>query len=361
MIPRFLTVSLALPLCLLLVTPGRARAQGTGEALTFRIHSTFYADNTEFSNPYRLGETLFGSNHKIFLDAPIASNVHLMGGVFTDQHYGSEHFLEFTRPIAALRVGSLEHYFLFGTLVSSQLLGDRGPDQNTPHGLLPVLQTEDLTFTRAYETGMQWKADKAIWHQDTWVNWQQVNTPLHREVLDTGNVTTVLLHRGLKASFQSHMFHAGGQLYASGAVADSQAFGPGVIYEQPIGAVRIISEVHGLLGHDVANRQANETRVWGKGAFVRESVQTGRWRGHVIVWRAKDFRKTEGDPNYNALRRDGTYTLEPRNYQEMGVARVFQPADTVQVQSSLRVHRIERHVGYSFRILGIVDVSIARK
>ena len=325
-----------------------------------RVHSTFYGDNTEFSNPYRPGETLLGTNHKIFIDAPIGTYVHLMGGLFVDQHHGGQEFLDRARAIAALRVGNLGHYVQFGTLVSSQLWNQRGPDENTPHGLLPVLQDERMSLARAYEAGMQWKADRARWHQDTWINWQQVNTPMKRERFDSGNVTTVMVVPTLTLSFQSHIFHTGGQLFEDGIVSDSQAFGPGVIVEYPPAKpLRLISEVHGLIGHNVANRLASETRVLGKGVFVREAIVSGPYRAHAIVWHGRDFRKIEGDPNYNALRRDGGYTLEPRNYQELGIARIFTPAETVQVQSSLRVHRIERHIGYSFRIFAIVDVGVA--
>ena len=158
------------------------------------------------------------------------------------------------------------------------------------------------------------------------------------------------------------MLFRSGQLFEEGLVSDSQAFGPGVIVEYPpAGTMRLISEVHGLLGHDVANRQANETRVWGKGVFVREAVIAGPFRAHAIVWRGRDFRKVEGDPNYSAIQLDGGYTLEPRNYQELGIARIFTPASTVKVHSSLRVHRIEDHLGYSFRIFGVVDVAAPLK
>ena len=91
----------------------------------------------------------------------------------------------------------------------------------------------------------------------------------------------------------------------------------------------------------------------GFGTFVRASVEEGGWRGHVIVWRADDFVKREGDLHYQSLRRDGTRYRGLRDYAEAGVTRTFELAPRSLLEVSARWYRVENDYEYSFRILAI--------
>ena len=82
------------------------------------------------------------------------------------------------------------------------------------------------------------------------------------------------------------------------------------------------------------------------------------WRGHLIVWRGDDFVKDEGDPNYLSVRRDGSRYRGVRDYSEAGIARTFRPAAGVTLEASARVHRVEGHYEYSYRIIGVTTLKI---
>ena len=75
----------------------------------------------------------------------------------------------------------------------------------------------------------------------------------------------------------------------------------------------------------------------------------------------EDYRskKDKGDPNYLSLRRDVSRYRGTRDYAEVGLTRTFRPAIGVLVEASGRLHRVERHYEYSFRILA--RASLAKK
>ena len=76
-------VAAALP-----VLAGRAvRAQ---EKVTLRSDLLLYGDNTEFRNPFREGETLFGAAARVFVDFELNPKVAISLGGFGNQRFGSE-------------------------------------------------------------------------------------------------------------------------------------------------------------------------------------------------------------------------------------------------------------------------------
>ena len=92
------------------------------------------------------------------------------------------------------------------------------------------------------------------------------------------------------------------------------------------------------------------------GVFARGAVERGSWRTHLIVWRARDAIKAEGDPTYLALRRDGTVLHKVRDYGELGLTRRFAPAPGVDGLATFRLHRVESHYEYSYRIVARVHL-----
>ena len=58
-----------------------------------------------------------------------------------------------------------------------------------------------------------------------------------------------------------------------------------------------------------------------------------------------------------SIRRDGTRWRGVRDYSEAGLTRTFDVAPGVRCEASARIHRVERHYEYSYRILGIVRVA----
>ncbi len=341
------------------------------QTLTLGANAIFYGDNTEFHNPFREGETIFGA--ALRLDGRVALNdsVTLTLGVFGNQRFGSSDAFEMVRPIVALTVSGRRSTFVFGTLPSSfevrPLSAERaaGPDLGGPHGLLPPLQVETLAFDRPYEAGIAWMFRGGRFEHDSWLHWQRLNTREHRERLDAGTTAQWRAAGPLSIPLQAHIVHEGGQLFASGPVRDSITLASGVALSNRAGQGTATTpslvarlELFGLWSRYTADREVPDSSRDG-GAFLgRASASLRGWRAHLIAWRGNEFIKDEGDPNYLSIRRDGTRYRGVRDYAEAGVSRTFQLAPGAALQASFRFHRIERHYEYSYRILAVADVRM---
>ena len=339
---------------------GPAAAQ---DRVTFVVDMTFYGDNTEFFNPWREGETLLGTEGRLFLDIDLNDRVTLRAGLFGDHRFGDDDNFEIVRPVLALHLKNDVTRFIIGSIESGTRQVGLGPDQLGPHALLPPLQRESLAFSRPDEAGLQWTFDMERFEQDVWINWQRLNTEQNRELFDAGVRGRLGFDLGLPAwfSYQFHVVHQGGQLFDSGPVGDSWAGGPGVIVDLPAGVFdRQTAEAHGLVSRDVPDRVAATDADTGFGLFTRYAAEKGGWRAHFIAWRARDFVKKEGDENYGSLREDGRLT-SLRHYFEAGLTRTYYPAAEVGLELSARVHRVDTHQDYSFRILAKVDFRVPLK
>ena len=331
--------------------------QATAQTLTAGVDLLFYGDNTEFANQFRTGDTLLGTAGRVFVDAELNDTVTLRAGFFGMGRYGSHRFLEEAEPVIALELRRGPSRFIFGSLdTATTRVHPRGPDEDTPHGLLPPLQRETLTFTRAHEMGLQWRAASSEVDQDVWINWQRLNTPTHRERFDAGVRSRVALGGGVALHGQWHVVHEGGQQFGSGAVRDSHAAAIGAEWGRGAATRRVVLDAYAVATREVPDRERPEDTQNGLGVFARGAVERGGWRTHVIVWRSRDTLKEEGDANYLMLRRDGRFFRKTRDYGELGVTRHFYPAPGVQFDAALRVHRVESHYEYSYRVLARVQL-----
>jgi hypothetical protein len=157
---------------------------------------------------------------------------------------------------------------------------------------------------------------------------------------------------------QVHVVHEGGQLHASGPVADSVAAAGGVEMHRTLyGGHRAAVEVFGLATRHVPDRGQPNLSQDGVAFFGRASVERPGWRGHVIFWRGRHFITDEGDRNYLSLGLDGGRYRRTRDYAEAGLARRFTLAANAILEASARFHRIENHHEYSFRVSSIVTPS----
>ena len=158
------------------------------------VDSVFYADNTEFANPFRTGETILGSSQRIFVEIEASDRATLQLGLYAMERAGSHSPVDRALPIVSLRVGSPRQLFILGTLrPPSDRREAFGPDRTTPHGLLPPLGLETRWFTRAYEAGAQWLTRTERVAHDVWFDYQKLNTPEHREQFDAGAVGRVTM------------------------------------------------------------------------------------------------------------------------------------------------------------------------
>lgn len=315
----------------------------------------FYGDNTEFANPFRDGETLLGVSGRLYLDVALNESVTLAAGFFGSGRFGAHDALDQYEPMIALSVARGPSTFVFGSLRTVQTRHDiDGPDLETLHGLLPPLQAETLTFTRGQEMGLQWLVAAPRVEQDAWINWQRLNTAAHRERFDAGYRTGLALAPSLRVHGQWHLVHEGGQQFGNGAVSDSQAGAVGLEWTRWAGRTRVTLDAHTVATRRVPDRERPPRTDSGIGVFARGSARRGPWRGHLIVWRSGEALKDEGDANYLALRADGRLFRKTRDYAELGVTRRFEPAPGVHLFAAVRLHRVEQHYEYSYRIVGRV-------
>jgi len=325
------------------------------ESVSVRADLLFYGDDTEFHGPFRDGETLFGAAGRLYASAVLNERVTIDLGVFGDHRYGGGGF-ERAVPIASLAIGGPRSMIVIGTLRARRNT-ITGPDRDGPHGLLPPIQRDSLAFERPYEAGLEWTARGLAGTHDGWLNWQRLNTAEHRERFDTGVHTQGRVVPGLDLGVQIHVVHQGGQLFASGPVADSAAYAAGALIDRPVGVLgRASFEVWAAMSRDVPDRQTPAASLTGRGIFLRAAAARAGWRGHLIVWRGRDFVKDEGDPNYQSRRLEGSRYRGTRDYSEAGVSRRFVPAKEVTVDLSGRAHRVEGQYNYSFRITAIANL-----
>ena len=348
-------------LALACVTADRASAQ---DGISIQTHFLFYGDNTEFRNPFREGETIFGAAARVAVVAEVADRTTLTLGVFGNQRFGSEDSFEQVRPVIALTVRGARSTFTFGALPASPHAGaagskaQPGPDLQGPHGLLPPLQRETLAFDRPYEAGLEWTFEGTRLRHDVWLNWQRLNTREHRERLDGGANGQLRIAGPFALPFQVHIVHEGGQLFASGPVADSVAGVLGVSVSGGWTVFQLASfEAYTVASRFVPDRSSPIQSRSGAGFFTRAAGEYHGWRGHILFWRGDDYIKDEGDPNYFSIRRNGTRYRGVRDYAEAGLTRTFRLGPRVMLQASGRLHRVERDYEYSYRVLAVASPS----
>jgi hypothetical protein len=281
----------------------------------------FYGDNTEFTNQFRSGETTLGISGRIFLDVELNDTVSVRGGAFALGRFGSHDAFEHAEPAVALQLTRGRSRFIFGSLETVTARHDvRGPDEETPHRLLPPLQHEQLSFTRGQEMGLQWLVASTRLEHDAWINWQRLNTATQRERFDAGYRSALALSSSWQLHGQWHVVHEGGQRFSTGAVGDSLGGAMGVQWTPSHSSTgtRLDVEAHLTGTRDTPDRSRARGTEAGVGLFTRGSIERGPWRSHLIVWRSRDTVKAEGDSNYLSRRRDGSAFRKVRDLRRVG-------------------------------------------
>lgn len=337
------------------IAGGTAAAQ---QHVTALADVLLYGDNTEFRNPFREGETIFGSAVRVYADLELNARVKVSLGVTGNERFGGDRAFEQVRPVVALTVTGGRSSFVFGAFPPRPADAPIGPDRMSPHGLLPPLQRETLTFDRTYEPGLLWTFRGTLITHEVWLEWQRLNTAEHRERFDAGMNAMFRPQATLSFPVQLHVVHEGGQLFASGPVGDSLGAAAGVrIARGTDAAMRASLEAYGLGSRYVPDRARPELSRDGLGFLGRGAVEHGGWRVHLLAWRGRNFIKDEGDANYLSIQRDGERYRGTRDYAEIGVARRFQLAPSATLDVSGRYHRIERFYEYSYRVTSTINVS----
>ena len=340
----------------LLLTRGAA---GQNVDYSLDATATFYGDNTEFFNPFRDGETIIGAYALVVGQARTSDRLAIRAGVSANQPFGSRKAFDEVRPVITLVIGGEQSKLLLGTIDTVRRAQGIGPDRSGPHGLLPPLQVETLSFTRPWEAGVQWLVSKPRLTQESWVHWQRIANAVERERLDAGVVSRLKVHRAITIGGDFFIVHEGGQLTSNGHVGDSLAGSLGGEVGGPAGPLRKVSLEAYILGSrfDPDRQDDSRTRA-GLATFLRANIEHHDWRAHVIMFRGDDFMTVEGDRNYQSVRLDGTPYRNLRDYAELGYTRVFALAKESWLEASVRGHRVEHDYDYSFRILAVAKLRI---
>lgn len=338
------------------VAVGSAAGVAAQEKVTLGSDVLLYGDNTEFRNPFREGETIFGAAARVYADVALGPRATLTLGGFGNERFGSANGFDLARPVIALTIPGRRSAFVFGTYPAASVSTPIGPDRGGPHRLLPPLQRETMTYERPYEAGLEWTFTGARLHHTMWIDWQRVITAQHRERFDGGLNGAWALAPHVSLPLQFHVVHQGGQQQTVGPVTDSYGGALGVDVHGRAGAIERASiELFALASRYVPDRQDPARTREGAAFFGRAALEHGPWRAHLIVWRGRDFVKDEGDPNYLSLRHDGRYYGGIRDYAEAGAARRFTLAPGAVLEISGRVHRTERFYEYSYRVFAIAS------
>ncbi|HWC65898.1 MAG TPA: hypothetical protein VG777_07440 [Thermoanaerobaculia bacterium] len=330
-----------------LVALAAARAAGA-HTVEWKNVATFYGDDTEFSTPYRTGETILGAQLSTFLSIRPSEKTEVLAGAFGDHRSGGERFSDPVKPILSFRYHGATSLGVLGTLETRER-----------HGFLEPLEVTTLELTRPIEYGLQWIEDRPRLHADLFIDWQHLNTTTSREIFDYGAVVRVLPVRFVALEMQMHGVHHGGQLHDVGPVANDVAFGPGLRLEAPLplvageAAVRIF-ELWSSGNKDLA---AGGPTIHGHGTWVRGSIApAGIAELFAIWWAGKDFISAEGDNNYDSVGADPSFYRSNRHYQELGIVKKFPIDRWVDFDGEARLHRIDGTVEASFRL--VVRVSL---
>lgn len=321
--------------------------------------ATFYADNTEFFNPFREGETIIGIHGFVGGEARTSAHLAIRAGIFGNQRFGSRDAFDEWRPVISLVIGGPRSQLVLGTITTGRRAHGIGPDRSGPHALLPPLQVETLSFTRPWEAGMQWIVDTSHIKHESWLNWQRVGNHDQRERFDAGTVSRIKVHRAITLGGDFHVVHNGGQLTSNGAVGESIAGAVGGEVGGPAGRLeRVALEAYLLGSRNVPDRAEPLSIRAGFATLLRASAEENLWRVHAIIFRGDDFITREGDSHYLSIRLDGSGYRNIRDYAEVGVSKVVPLAKDSWLEASFRGHRVEHYYDYSFRIVAVAKIRI---
>jgi hypothetical protein len=334
-------------------------------ALAWTSLFTFYADNTEFFTPYRLGETILGAQATGALSIRPRDDVELLVGAFGDYRYGSPHFLDQIKPVLSLRwrarSQSREAVGVLGTLITERR-----------HGFLEPIEVTTLELTRPVEYGGQWIERRRWMRADLFVNWQHLLSSTQREVFDYGGVLALTPARWLAIEGQLHGVHHGGQQYSGAEPVENNvvtALGARLVDTLPLlGRSELaLFRLQGRGNIDPAAPDGEPRHGWG--TYLRGGITPLRWvELFGIYWRARDFLSAEGDRNYSS---EGftyaRYYRSPRTYIELGIARRVPIERGIALDTELRFHRMDHQPStdpifgktweYSYRIVARVPVG----
>jgi hypothetical protein len=320
--------------CVVLVCLIQAPHAASAQTYTWKNGATFYGDNTEFFNPYRVGQTILGAQMQTYFSAAPGPRTEVVVGVYADHRSGRGDFFDQVKPLLGFRYHTATSLGVLGTLVTENR-----------HGYLEPLEVTTLELTRPVEYGLQWREDHNWIGGEVFINWQHLNTRDSREIFDYGLLLHVRPRPYLSLEFQGHGLHHGGQLYSAGVpVTNNQAMAIGARLTGSLPLLDVSSlGVYSIASHGTIDPTPPPNRPnQGRGTYVRGSISPRGWvELFTIQWWGRDFLSEEGDNSYNSRGVNPEYYKSRRRYQEYGVARRVVIESGVTLDAELRFHQFD--------------------
>ncbi|HEY4100718.1 MAG TPA: hypothetical protein VGM20_07555 [Gemmatimonadales bacterium] len=307
---------------------------------SWQTRATFYADNTEFFTPYRVGETILGGQVSTWLADQPGPRTTLRLGVFADRRWGSSAVADSVKPILAFRYQTRHALGVFGTL-----------ETVNRHGLLEPLMVTTRELTTPIEYGGQWIENAGPVHAESWINWQKLNTPTQREQFEIGNVLRVNAGKYFDLQGQHLWYHRGGQLFNPVPVTNNHAEALGAEAHDSLGWLGPISLAAWALwsqGHIDPDTPPGRPDH-GHGTYLRASINPWNWAEvFAIHWIGQDYNGDDGDNNYNSTGYDPTFYQPHRVYTEIGMIRRTPIEGGVTFDAEFRFHNIDNLKSIAF-------------
>lgn len=299
----------------------------------------FYGDNTEFSGPYREGETILGAYITSWLTFRPAPGISVRAGLIGNGRYGSDEFMEETDPILSFVYRKHRHELVIGSYF---------PESR--HGFLDALQVSTLELTRPVERGFLWSFEGSRLRNRIFLNWQQINNSEQREIFDSGLITEWKANNFCEFSLQWHSWHQGGQLTSVGRVVNNNAGAVGISLTPDVSGTPFLRGCY-LVSRTTKDPDYPKRPEDGSGTLFMAGFQlVTPVTIHALWFEGEDFHAFEGDPNYSSVGLDPTDYTPDREYGELGATARFSPGGETSASGELRFHWIDdRDPTVSFR------------
>ena len=292
----------------------------------------FYADNTEFFDAYRVGETYLGNDLLTMGKYKISDNLDLGLGFYANFYYGDENSISQFLPASVLlyHIGT-NFNFIMGAL-----------DNKNRHNMLDALQSEELIYHRKMEYGFQLKQNYKYFISDSWINWNLLNTAQHREYFDFGN-NFFLLYKIFSLNLQTYISHHGGQLYRTGAVRDNLSMALGLKIDTKWNDFLFNGaggSVYYLTDKSVLDRCLPNLTTTGKGYLAEIYFYFYNFKLYCDYWKGEKFITEEGNALYK--------TSQP--YIFYGFIKEKYIKENTWFDIELRMHDIDNKFEYQYRL-----------
>src|SRR3954469_23177510 len=104
--------------CVAFVCLALGPSLAAAQTFTWKSGATFYGDNTEFFNPYRVGQTILGAQMQTYVSAALGPRTEVVGGIYVDHRSGRGDFFDQVKPLLGFRYHTATSLGVLGTLVT---------------------------------------------------------------------------------------------------------------------------------------------------------------------------------------------------------------------------------------------------